>query len=115
MFVEERQQKILELLRNDGKVSVESLSDQFGVSAPTIRADLAALEQRRLLRRTHGGAISLETTLYEPPFGVRERDRHEEKRRIGQTAASRVQDYETILLDAGTTVHEIARSLRERR
>ncbi len=115
VFVEERHQKILELLRQDGKIWVDALAEAFGVSSPTIRADLAALEQRRLLRRTHGGAISLETTLYEPPFGVRERDRHEEKRRIAQAAASRVRDYETILLDAGTTVHEIARFIRERR
>jgi DeoR family fructose operon transcriptional repressor len=114
MFVEERQQKILELLRDAGKVSVESLSDQFGVSAPTIRADLGTLEQRRLLRRTHGGAIPVETTLYEPSFLEREQAQTEEKRRIARMAATRVRDHETVLLDAGTTVHEIARLLRER-
>lgn len=115
MFVEERQQKILEQLRESGKVSVESLSGQFGVSAPTIRADLGVLEQRRLLRRTHGGAIPIETTLYEPSFIERELAQTEEKRRIGRMAASRVQDNETVLLDAGTTIHEIARFLRDRR
>ena len=115
MFVEERQRKILELLREAGKVSVESLCDLFHVSAPTIRADLGALEQRHLLRRTHGGAIPVETTLYEPSFLEREQSQTEEKRRIGRMAAMRVQDHETVLLDAGTTIHEIARHLRERR
>lgn len=115
MFVEERHQKILELLRESGKVSVEALSGEFGVSAPTIRADLGVLEQRRLLRRTHGGAIPIGTTLYEPTFLERELAQTEEKRRIGRMAASRVHDNETVLLDAGTTIHEIARFLRERR
>jgi len=115
MFVEERQQKILEILRVDGKVSVEALSDEFKVSAPTIRADLGVLEMRRLLRRTHGGAIPVETTLYEPPFGERELARRDEKSRIARLAAERVRDHETVLLDAGTTVNEMARFLVDRR
>lgn len=115
MFVEERQQRILEMLRDEGKVSVDLLADIFGVSAPTIRADLGALEGRRLLRRTHGGAIPLETTLYEPPFGEREQAQRDEKRRIARIAAARVRDNETVLLDAGTTVTEMARFLHERR
>lgn len=115
MFVEERQQKILEILQADGKVSVESLADSFGVSSPTIRADLGALEMRRLLRRTHGGAIPIETTLYEPPFGEREQARRDEKIRIARAAAERVRDHETVLLDAGTTVNEMGRFLKEKR
>ena len=115
MFVEERQQKILEILREEGKVSVDVLADVFGVSAPTIRADLGALETRRLLRRTHGGAIPLETTLFEPPFGVREQTQRDEKRRIARVAAARVRDNETVLLDAGTTVTEMTPFLLERR
>jgi len=114
MFVEERQQRILELLRECGKVTVEELVDKFGVSAPTVRADLAALETRRLLRRTHGGALPLETSLYEPPFAEREAARHDEKRRIGRAAAARIQPGETVILDAGTTTHEIGRALAER-
>ena len=115
MFVEERHNKILELLRQDGKVSVELLSEAFNVSAPTVRADLTALESRRLLRRTHGGAIPVETTLYEPPFGVREQAQRDEKRRIARAAAARIRDNETILLDAGTTISEMTRFLSDRR
>jgi DeoR family fructose operon transcriptional repressor len=114
VFVEERQQMILELLRGAGKVSVELLTEEFAVSAPTIRADLATLEQRGQLRRTHGGAIMRDTHMMEPVLGAKELARLEEKRRIARVAASRVRDHETILLDAGTTVHEIARVLRER-
>lgn len=114
MYAEERQREILERVRRDGKVSVEALTEMLGVSAPTIRADLGALETRRLLRRTHGGAIALETTLYEPPYAERERARQPEKARIGALAAARISDHETIILDAGTTTYEIAVRLKER-
>jgi len=114
VFVEERHQLILDILRETGKVSVESLTEEFAVSAPTIRADLTALEQRGRLRRTHGGAILREHVAVEAPLAVKEQERRDEKRRIARVAASRVRDHETILLDAGTTVHEIARVLRER-
>jgi DeoR/GlpR family transcriptional regulator of sugar metabolism len=64
-----------------------------------------------LLRRTHGGAIAIETTLHEPPFAERERVYQAEKSRIAAAAAERVRDHETVLLDAGTTTHEIAKRL----
>ena len=83
----------------------------FGVSAPTVRADLAALEARRLLRRTHGGALSLATSLYEPPYTERAEAHLAEKRRIGVAAARLVQPGETVILDAGTTIHEIGVAL----
>ena len=114
MYAEERQREILERVRREGKVSVEALTESFGVTAPTIRADLGILESRRLLRRTHGGAILPETTLYEPPYAERERSRQFEKARIGTAAAARVCDHETVLLDAGTTTYEIAARLKER-
>jgi DeoR/GlpR family transcriptional regulator of sugar metabolism len=114
VFVEERQQLILDLLRESGKVSVEALTEEFSVSAPTIRADLAVLEQRGQLRRTHGGAIIRDAPPVETALGPKEQARRDEKRRIARLAASRVRDHETILLDAGTTVHQIARVLRER-
>ena len=82
MYAEERQREIWERVQRDGKVSVEALTEAFGVSAPTIRADLGILEGRRLLRRTHGGAIALETTVFEPPYAERERSRQIEKARI---------------------------------
>ena len=114
LYAEERQREILERVRQDGKVSVEELTEALGVSAPTIRADLGHLENRRLLRRTHGGAILPETTLYEPPYAERERAYQAEKALIGAAAAVRVRDHETIILDAGTTTFEIAVRLKER-
>ncbi len=115
MFAEERRQQIVELLRRAGKVTVDDLITRFGVSAPTIRADLSLLEKQGLLRRTHGGALPVESTLYEPPYSIREMKNLAEKRAIARVAASLVQDEETVLLDAGTTTFEVAVQLKQRR
>ena len=57
MFAEERQEKILEMLKVNKRVSNTELIKKFGVSGTTIRIDLTELEQKGLLSRTHGGAI----------------------------------------------------------
>jgi DeoR family fructose operon transcriptional repressor len=114
MFVEERHRAILERLRAAGKVTVEELTSAFRVSAPTVRADLARLEEQGLLQRTHGGAIRASATLFEPPYAQRQVMRHAEKRAIAKAAAARVKEGETVLLDAGTTTHEMALLLKER-
>ena len=115
MFAEERRQQILHQLRQAGKVTVDELSARFGVSAPTIRADLSLLEKQGLLRRTHGGALPVESTLYEPPYAIRELKNLPEKRAIARVAATLVRDEETVLLDAGTTTFEVALQLKQRR
>src|ERR1700757_5501675 len=57
---------ILTGLQQTGRVSVETLSEQLDVSVVTVRRDLDALEEKGLLRRTHGGAVSIEPLFYEP-------------------------------------------------
>ena len=58
LFLEERRQEILDRINQAGRASVADLSQQFGVSEVTIRADLQALAERNLVVRTHGGAIA---------------------------------------------------------
>lgn len=113
MFAEERQRRILEQLRQRGKVTVEELTLEFRVSPPTIRTDLTRLEEQGLLRRTHGGAIAIGNTLYEPPYSERAVLRQVEKRAIARAAVAFVHEGETVLLDAGTTCYEIALLLKE--
>jgi len=114
MFVEERRRRIVEQVRTHGVATVDGLAATLNVSAPTVRADLAALEARRLLRRTHGGALPWATPLHEPPYAERAVSRALEKRRIGRAAARLIQPGETILLDAGTTTHEVGLALASR-
>src|SRR5690242_7136251 len=92
LFAEERQRAIYEHLLTAGKVTVEELAAQFRMSAPTIRNDLARLEEQGLLQRTHGGAIPASPTLFEPPYAQRQVMRHDEKRAIARAAAARVKE-----------------------
>lgn len=110
----------MKALLRAGDISVQELVDQVGTSAPSIRRDLARLEKRGLVLRTHGGATLVEPLLYEPfrhdtSFQARELRCAEQKRRIGLAAGELIQDKETIGLTAGTTTTQIGRSLRHRR
>jgi DeoR family transcriptional regulator of aga operon len=109
----ERLGVILEELSAAGSVAVADLSGRLGVSAATVRRDLEHLEDQRLLTRTHGGAVA-QMVSYELPLRYRSARRQEQKRRIGQEAATRVHDGAVIGLTGGTTTTEVARALVER-
>jgi DeoR/GlpR family transcriptional regulator of sugar metabolism len=116
LFLQERLDQIVTLLQSKGRVSVTDLSDYFGVSAVTIRNDLALLEQQGRLVRTHGGAMVRSDLGLEPPaFALRKEQHLAEKERIGQAAAALVRDGDSIALDASTTAWHIARHLKDRR
>src|SRR6201993_1515195 len=107
---------ILTELQQTGKISVETLSESLQVSVVTIRRDLDALERKGLLRRTHGGAISIDPLFYEPfrrdqSFLAQVERAAEEKRRIGRAAAALITAGETIALTPGTTTTEVIRGL----
>jgi DeoR/GlpR family transcriptional regulator of sugar metabolism len=104
----------LELLQQRGELSVQELSERTGVSAMTVRRDLQVLEQEGALRRVHGGAISVASRGYLPPYSVREKRDMEAKERIGAAAASIIGERETVIIDVGTTTLEVARALRGR-
>jgi len=67
--VENRQKQILGLVREKGEVRADELSSALGVSVMTIRRDLGLLESQKLLRRTHGGAVSFERVHTARRFG----------------------------------------------
>ena len=114
-----RSEQIIKHLLRSGTASIDELLAVAGSSAPSIRRDLAKLESRGLIRRTHGGAELVEPLLYEPfrfdsSFLAREQRHAAEKRRIGLAAAELVQAGDTVGLTAGTTTTHIGRSLRHR-
>jgi DeoR family fructose operon transcriptional repressor len=109
MYASERQQGILDLARAEGRVDVLGLAARFDVTPETIRRDLTTLEGRRLLRRTHGGAVPVERLDFEPRLADRETLLVEEKRRIALAAVGEIPDEGTLLLDAGTTTAALAR------
>jgi len=111
----ERQKQILSLLGRQGRLSVAEIVEQFSISEATARRDLETLTSQGKVQRVHGGVIALEQAPPELPILERKNEQAEEKERIGQAAASLVDDKETIFLGSGTTVLEVARNLRGRR
>jgi DeoR/GlpR family transcriptional regulator of sugar metabolism len=116
LFLQERLDQILDLLHQQGRVSVATLSERFDVSAVTIRNDLSTLDAQGRLVRTHGGAVLRANNTAElPAFALRKDLRSAEKERIGRAAAALVRDGEAIALDASTTAWHVARHLKARR
>lgn len=111
MYAEERRQAIAEVARREGRVEVAALATRFEVTTETIRRDLSDLEDRGVLRRVHGGAISVERFRTEPAVAEKAERMAEEKRRIAKAAADYVPAGGTALLDAGTTTLALARAL----
>jgi DeoR family transcriptional regulator of aga operon len=115
----QRTQEILQDLLRDGDVSVNELAQDLNVSPSTVRRSLRSLHAQGLLRRRHGGAVTVETSMYEPfrfdaDFLERESYYADEKRRIGLAAGEMVNDGDVVALSAGTTTTQVARALKLR-
>lgn len=102
----------MRLLQDEGHASVSNLSDDLEVSEVTIRKDIRFLEERKLLVRTHGGAVLLDQYVYDLPFEEKTERHSDEKKRIGEAAAKLVEDGDTLILDSGSTTLQVARNLR---
>jgi DeoR/GlpR family transcriptional regulator of sugar metabolism len=111
MLVEERRQRVLDLVSARGFIGLADLARSVGVSDSTIRRDLDYWHQQGVLRRTHGGAIYVGDSSSLPALEERSASQLDEKRLVARAAAERIQDGDTILLDGGTTTLEVARLL----
>ena len=105
---------IVERATKTGSVDVAQLAASLEVSGATIRRDLQSLSASHLLFRTHGGAIVGEVG-QELSVGIKATRNHVEKRRIGQAAASLVENGSVVGLTGGSTAMEVARALANRR
>lgn len=110
MLVEERRQKVLDLLSERGFAALTDLAQALETSESTIRRDLDYWDERGAVRRTHGGAMYLSDSGL-PALEDRASRSLEEKQLIAKAAAGRVQDGDAVLLDGGTTTLEVARLL----
>ena len=111
MTLAERHKAILESLRNSGSVDVGVLSQQLKVSAVTIRKDLDMLEEKKLLYRTHGGAIIADPYIATREVSEKEKLHPELKRRIGQRAVELLSPQDALIIASGTTVQAFARCI----
>lgn len=109
----ERQQAILELLRQAQSLTTESLAASFDVSIETIRRDLGALQQRGMIQRSHGQAriIRRDNQDNESPFQTRLKRHYAHKSDIARHALAWIEEGMTIALDASSTCWFLARQL----
>jgi len=107
----ERILKVQELFTKQEFVNFEELCKSFNASKSSIRRDLMELERKGVLRRVHGGAISLQTRDEVMDFGRLSVSSHDEKTSIGKVAASLVEDGQTVIMGGGSTVAEVAKNL----
>ncbi|MCC6148516.1 MAG: DeoR/GlpR transcriptional regulator [Anaerolineaceae bacterium] len=113
MYKESRQRKIQELVERHNHVSVDDLSEAFGVSKMTIRRDLQLLHHQNSVERTHGGAITTKrpSRFFEPELLERINTLSEEKKTIASFVAHQIPSGATLYLSGGTTVFYIAQAL----
>ena len=109
--IEERRNKILELITSQGKVKVSALSKTFNVSEVSIRSDLAAMEEMGLLSRVHGGAVSTHKTYFKMSLDQRKKTNHEAKQAIANKVCDFVQEHDIIMINSGTTALLVYRAL----
>ncbi|MCX4581563.1 DeoR/GlpR family DNA-binding transcription regulator [Streptomyces sp. NBC_01481] len=111
MYAPERQQEILRLARDGGRVDVLSLAKEFQVTAETIRRDLEALDRAGLVKRVHGGAIPAGRLDFEPALAERDSTAADERDRIAHAALAELPTGGSVILDAGSTVARLAAAL----
>jgi DeoR family fructose operon transcriptional repressor len=111
VVVEERRQRVLDLVSRKGFVALAELARATKSSESTIRRDLDYWDEQGRLKRTHGGAIFVGVGSALPALDERAGSQIEGKRAIARAAAERIGDGDAILLDGGTTTLEVARLL----
>ena len=116
-MVNERWNKILDLLDKEGSLSLKDLMEHCDVSEATVRRDLTNLEAKNLLFRTHGGAIKRSVARgSEDSVEMKRADFLQEKREVAKYICDNIlQSGQTIYLDAGTSTYEMIEHLRDRK
>lgn len=109
MLAEKRRRGIFDIVQNSGSISNVELARQFNVSVETIRRDIIRLNKNGVVRRTHGGALSMNS--FEPPYADRMSANLESKQAIARLAASLVPDKASVIIDFGTTAFCLAEAL----
>ena len=108
MLKEERQQKILNEVSLRNRVLLNDIAEHLDVSVDTVRRDVKELDKKHLLKKVHGGAISLSFTSDKNSTEIYDVD---EKQLIARKAVDRIQDGSAIFIDGGTTCMELAKAI----
>lgn len=115
LTVTERRNQIIEILNEHGRVTVNELSEHFGVSNVIIRTDLSELEKQGMLMRVHGGAITSYKSYYDMSLVQRSNTNAHEKQCIAKKINAMIRDSDTIMMNAGTTPIFVMREIAEKK
>ena len=107
MTVGERQEAVLEMLRENPRLTVSELAKTLYVSEPTVRRDFTELDAKGLIRKVYGGAILPDNADWNVPFVFRENEKSAAKTALGRQAADRIPDGAVILLDGSTSAFHL--------
>jgi len=108
----QRRERIQEYLSLHQIVRTADLMDLLDTSEATVRRDLEWLEQKGILERTHGGAIMNQRVIFEQEYQQRAQHFPEEKRRIGEFAASLIEEGDIVFINSGTTATQVLQHIR---
>jgi DeoR/GlpR family transcriptional regulator of sugar metabolism len=109
MLTAERRRYIVDRLQRDGKIVAGDLSLELGVSDDTIRRDLRELAQAGMLLRVHGGALPRSPSTSN--YSAREQEQPAAKAAIARRAAELMKPGQVVILDAGTTMLQVAQHI----
>ena len=112
---EKRREEIIELIHLHGKVRVSELSERYGISEVSIRKDLEALEADGQLTRIHGGAVGMNKLYINMDLTERYKTNSSAKRAVAEKCAEFINDNDTIMMNAGTTLTYVLRALRSKK
>ncbi|MDL1912635.1 DeoR/GlpR transcriptional regulator [Chloroflexi bacterium CFX6] len=108
----QRREKIQEYLAVHQIARTADLCQLLDASEATIRRDLEWLEQKGILERTHGGAILNQRMIFEQEYQQRAQHHPEEKKRIGELAASLIEEGDIVFINSGTTATQVLQHMR---
>jgi len=104
MFIEERHQAILQAIQENGRISIGEIQEKFNVSVDSARRDLRLLEERGLLKRTHGGAIPIPQIGLLPPRhrDAKEMEVYDNYKAIAKKGAGYIKENDIVYLTSGS-------------
>ena len=113
--VDKRRDEITQMVREKGSVRVAQISRIYGVSEVTVRGDLEYLEAQGILSRVHGGAVGTGKHYINMDMSDRYMSNSASKKELAAKIASLIENNDTIMMNAGTTLTYVLHAIRGKR
>ena len=112
LSTEQRRDEIVSILHTKGKIKVSEIAEKYNISEVSVRKDLEYLEMHGHLSRVHGGAVALNKLYVNMDLSERFKTNSVAKKRLAKLAASLIEDNDTIMMNAGTTLAYVLHAIQ---